>query len=81
MRGPAPAELLIYSGRDYLGRIEVAVNGTARAFDYWGKNLGAFANVADAQRAFDAPNEGRVKQRRRRHAVSRGKSVAKRPRC
>jgi hypothetical protein len=79
MRGRSSSrELSVYDGRDCLGRIEVDTDGAARAFGRWGKNLGTFPNAADAQRAFDVPNDERIKQRRKRHAKARGKSVARR---
>jgi hypothetical protein len=47
-------ELSIYDGRECLGRIVVAANGKARAFDRQGKLLGAFANYEAASAAITA---------------------------
>jgi hypothetical protein len=46
-------DLAIYDGRDCLGRIVVATNGRARAFDRRGKSLGIFESVEAASAAIE----------------------------
>lgn len=55
-----PRSLSVYDGRDRLGQIELAANGTARAFDRWGKKLGVFSKLADAHRIFNTATESQV---------------------
>jgi hypothetical protein len=44
----AAREILIYDRRDCLGRIQVAANGQAQAFNVRGEPLGIFATESDA---------------------------------
>ena len=44
-------EIAVYDGRECLGRITVAVNGKARAFDSRGKSLGTFQSLEAASAA------------------------------
>jgi hypothetical protein len=44
--------LSVYDGRDCLGRITVAADGKARAFDCRGKALGTFESIEAASAAF-----------------------------
>jgi hypothetical protein len=44
-------EFSIYDGRECLGRIAVAANGKARAFDSRGKSLGTFESFEAASAA------------------------------
>jgi hypothetical protein len=46
--------LTVYDGRDRRGRIEIAKDGEARAFNRRGKLLGHFATLKTALHAFDA---------------------------
>jgi hypothetical protein len=54
-RADSTRELAVYDGRECLGKIAIAANKKARAFDSRGKSLGTFENfeaASDALRTF-----------------------------
>jgi hypothetical protein len=61
-------QLFVYDGRERLGRIDVAADGKARAFDRRGKALGRFPNFQAASAAFKSP----VRRRARAAGVRTG---------
>jgi hypothetical protein len=58
----APRRLSIYDGQNCIGAIEVADDGTARAFDRRGKILGAFPSIKAATAAFKSSVAQAVRQ-------------------
>jgi hypothetical protein len=68
-------ELFIYDGRDCLGRIDVAADGEARAFDHQGKLLGRFPTLVAASSAFNVPVEPRARSRSARRQMDAMRAI------
>jgi hypothetical protein len=57
MPKPRTRELSVYDGQECLGKIKVAEDGKAVAFDPSGKRLGRYPSFKAATAAFDTPAE------------------------